>query len=94
MLTDEKWQDQDDEYNRKNDCVIHKTTRSSKQRLCFPFKLIGLDWDYRDCNFVFCIENDLPIVKRDGHRLIGPHFTFQQDGARPHTSQATIYRGT
>jgi len=38
---------------------------------------------------VFYIENVLPIVKRDGNRLIVPDFTFQQDGAKPHTSKAT-----
>jgi hypothetical protein len=38
----------------------------------------------------FYIANVLPIVKKDGNRLIGPDFTFQQDGAKPHTSGATI----
>ena len=38
----------------------------------------------------FYIKNVLPIVKRDGNRLIGPHFTFQQEGAKPHTSGTTI----
>jgi len=37
----------------------------------------------------FYIENVLTIVKRDGSRLIGPDFTFQQDGAKPHTSKST-----
>ena len=34
--------------------------------------------------------NNVPIVKRDGNRLIGPDFIFQQDGAKPHTSRTTI----
>jgi len=38
----------------------------------------------------FYIEKVFPIVNRDGNRLIGPNFTFQQDGAKPHTSKATI----
>ena len=38
----------------------------------------------------FYIENVLTIVKRYGNRLIGPDFTFQQYGAKPHTSKATI----
>ena len=38
----------------------------------------------------FYIKNVLPIVKRDGNRLIGPDFTFQQDGAKPHTSGTTM----
>ena len=38
----------------------------------------------------FYIENVLPIVKKDGNRLIGLDFTFQQDGAKPHTSGTTI----
>ena len=37
----------------------------------------------------FYIENVLTVVKRDGNRLIGTNFTFQQDGAKPHTSKAT-----
>ena len=28
----------------------------------------------------------LPIVKRDGIKLIEDNFIFQQDGAKPHTS--------
>ena len=37
----------------------------------------------------FYIENVLPIVKRDGNRLIGPDFTFQQDLAKHRTSKVT-----
>ena len=37
----------------------------------------------------FYIENVLPIVKKDGNRLIGPDFTFQRDGAKLHISKAT-----
>ena len=32
----------------------------------------------------------LPIVSRDGRRLIGTNFIFQQDGASCHTSEKTI----
>jgi hypothetical protein len=32
----------------------------------------------------------LPIVKRDGERLIGPDFVFQQVGATSHTSKKTV----
>ena len=38
----------------------------------------------------FYIKNVLPLVKQDGNRLIGPDFAFQQDGAKPNTSKATI----
>ena len=41
----------------------------------------------------FYVKNVLPIVNRDGRRLIGDNFTFQQDGATCHTadiSMATI----
>ena len=41
-------------------------------------------------NADFYIINVLPIVNRDGNRLIGPNFTFQEDGAKPHTSIVTI----
>ena len=36
----------------------------------------------------FYIENVLPILNRDGNRLIGSNFTYQQDGAKSHTSKA------
>ncbi len=35
----------------------------------------------------FYVENVIPIVKRDGIKLIGENFIFQQDGAKPHTSR-------
>jgi len=41
----------------------------------------------------FYIKNVLPIVNRDGRKLIGENFTFQQDSATCHTadiSMATI----
>ena len=38
----------------------------------------------------YYIKNVLPIVKRDGNRLIGPDFTFQPDGTKPNTSGTTI----
>ena len=38
----------------------------------------------------FYIKNVLPIVKREGNRLIGPDFTFQRDSSKPHTSETTI----
>jgi len=38
----------------------------------------------------FYINKCIPIVKRDGLKLIGPDFVFQQDGATSHTSQMTI----
>ena len=39
----------------------------------------------------FYIKNVLPIIKRNGNRLIGPDFTFQKDvRAKPHTSGTTI----
>ena len=41
-------------------------------------------------NSDFYIKNVLPIVKRDGTRLIVPRFIFQQDGATCHTSEVTI----
>ena len=41
-----------------------------------------------DANFY--IQKILPIVKKDGNRLIGPDFTFQQNGSKSHTSRATI----
>ena len=41
-------------------------------------------------NSGFYIKNVLPIIKRDGKRLIGPKFILQQDGATCHTSEVTI----
>jgi hypothetical protein len=41
----------------------------------------------------FYSKNVLPVVNRDGRKLIGDNFTFQQDGATCHTahiSMATI----
>ena len=38
----------------------------------------------------FYCENVLPIVQRDGTKLIGPDFTFQQDGATCHTAKVTM----
>ena len=32
----------------------------------------------------------LPIIKRDGIKLIGENFIFQQDGAKSHTSGQSI----
>ena len=32
----------------------------------------------------------LPIVNRDGRKLIGDNFIFQQDGATPHTADITM----
>ena len=37
----------------------------------------------------FYIEEIIPIIKRDGNRLIGDDFVFQQDGASSHTSKKT-----
>ena len=36
------------------------------------------------------IKNLLTILNRNGSKLIGTDFTFQQDGAKPHTSETTI----
>ena len=41
-------------------------------------------------NSDFYIKKVLPIVNRDGTRLIGPKFIFQQNGASSHTSEDTI----
>jgi transposase len=38
----------------------------------------------------FYVENVLPIVNREGRKLIGDNFTFQQDGATSHTAEITI----
>jgi len=35
----------------------------------------------------FYTEKVLPVIKRDGLRLIGEDFMFQQDGAKPHMSK-------
>jgi len=36
------------------------------------------------------LKKRLPLVKRDGIRLIGENFIFQQDGAKPHKSGQTM----
>ena len=41
-------------------------------------------------NSGFYIENVLPIVKRDGLRLIGSDFFFQKDSASCHISRHTL----
>ena len=38
----------------------------------------------------FYIEKVLPIVKRDGSKLIGDDFLYQQDGAPCHTSKKSM----
>lgn len=38
----------------------------------------------------FYIQNVIPLVKREGNRLIGKDFMYQQDGATCHTSEAAI----
>ena len=32
----------------------------------------------------------LPVARRDGERLLGPEFLFQQDGASCHTSRKSV----
>lgn len=69
----------------------------------FPFKVmvwLGVTWNgftslvvlppKTSFNSDFYSKEVLPIVKRDGTRLIGPKFIFQQDGASCHTSEETI----
>ena len=41
-------------------------------------------------NSNFYIKNVLPVAQRDGMKLIGKDFVYQQDGATSHTSQETI----
>ena len=109
MFSDEKWFDQDGQYNRQNDCVYAESREAANENYGtrpvhkFPFKVMvwaGITFNgvteivilpqKTTFNAEFYIENVLPIVKRDGNKLIGPNFTFQQDGARPHTSKATM----
>ena len=65
----------------------------------FPFKVmvwLGMTWNgftslvvlppKMSFNSDFYIKNVLPIVSRDGKRLIGTNFIFQQDGASCHSS--------
>ena len=42
----------------------------------------------------FYVSKVLPIARRDGERLIGPDFIFQQDGASVHTSHQSIAKLT
>jgi hypothetical protein len=69
----------------------------------FPFKVmvwIGITYNgvcqlfivpqkEKMCSTIYC-KKVLPIVKRDGLKLIGDDFIFQQDGATCHTSKMTI----
>ena len=41
-------------------------------------------------NLDFYIKNVLPVAQRDGMKLIGKDFVYQQDCATSHTSQETI----
>ena len=71
-------------------------------RTIFPFKVMM--WSGITCNSVsevvvlpskksftadFYIEKIIPIIKRDGNRLIGDNFVSQQDGASSFTSKKT-----
>ena len=69
----------------------------------FPFKVMvwyGLTYDgptkpvflpeKTSFNSNFYIKNVLPVAQRDGMKLIGKDFVYQQDGATSHTSQETI----
>ena len=109
LFSDEKWFDQDGQYNSQNDCVYAEPREAANNdfgtRLVnkFPFKaMVWTGITFQGVNDIiilphktsfdaaFYIKNVLPIVKRDGNKLIGADFTFQQDGAKPHTSRTTI----
>ena len=109
LFSDEKWFDQDGQYNRQNDRVYAKSRKEATEDMGtrpehkFPFKAmvwIGISYNgitepvvlpqKTSFDSVFYTENVLPIVKRDGTRLIGHDFIYQQDGATPHVSKDSI----
>ena len=109
MFSDEKWFDQDGQYNRQNDRIYAKSREAATKDMGtrpehkFPFKVmvwIGVTFSGLTQVVIlpqkttfdsdFYVENVLPIVKRDGIKLIGENFIFQQDGAKPHTSRFTM----
>ena len=101
-----KWFEQDGQYNWQNDCVYAESRKAANNDFGtrpvhkFAFKVmvwtrinfqritdIAILPQKTSFDAAFYIKNEPPI---DGNRLIGTDFTFQQDGAKPHTSGTTI----